>query len=356
MPLDLNPQAAQVADESMVRNLAAQATAIWPQELPLLRRYALPGAARILDAGCGTGEASVRLAQAFPQGSVLGVDIVEEHLERGRVKAVGLSARVHFENRSIFELGLPPHSFDLTVCRHVLQSIPLAEKAIAELVRVTRRGGTVHLIAEDYGMIHFPVRRFDPRVIWPEVPMRYGAATQTDLLIGRRAPALLAALGLTGITVDYIAVDTLRVPREVFAAIWEAWRDGYAPMVAELMEIPLAEARERWDDQIASIRDPASYAVWMVPVVAGVVPGQGTISTGVPSGQHTQSSSMSSLLSAMQPQVQSSPVPPPWMPTAPPMPLPQSAIPAEFACAMRVATAWVMVPAFTPATASTALG
>ena len=46
---DLNPQGRQMADESMVRNLAAQADAIWPQEAPLFaalraaRRDAHPG-------------------------------------------------------------------------------------------------------------------------------------------------------------------------------------------------------------------------------------------------------------------------------------------------------------------------
>ena len=39
---DLNPQAKQMADESMVRNLDAQARAIWPQEVELIRRYTLP--------------------------------------------------------------------------------------------------------------------------------------------------------------------------------------------------------------------------------------------------------------------------------------------------------------------------
>ena len=43
---ELNPQARQMADESMVRNLAAQAQAIWPQEAPLFDRYALPARAR----------------------------------------------------------------------------------------------------------------------------------------------------------------------------------------------------------------------------------------------------------------------------------------------------------------------
>src|SRR5579871_3656761 len=57
---DLNPQAKQMADESMVQNLDAQARAIWPQETPLFRRYTLPAEPQILDAGCGTGEASWR--------------------------------------------------------------------------------------------------------------------------------------------------------------------------------------------------------------------------------------------------------------------------------------------------------
>jgi ubiquinone/menaquinone biosynthesis C-methylase UbiE len=272
MPVDPNPQARQMADESMVRNLAAQAEAIWPQELPLVRRYALPEASRILDAGCGTGEASVRLAEAFPRAQVLGVDIIDAHLDRARSNAERLGDRVRFEHRSVFGLELPDASFDLTVCRHVLHSIPHADQVIAELVRVTRPGGAVHLIPEDYGMIHFPVRRYDPKDIWPEAPVRYGASTETDLLIGRRAPAILTSLGLEKVTVDYVVVDTLRVPRELFAGIWEAWRDGYSEIVAGLLGIRLEEAVERWNDQIETIKDPGSYAAWLVPVVAGVVP------------------------------------------------------------------------------------
>ena len=81
---DLHPQAKQMADESMVRNLGAQATAIWPQEVPLIRRYALPAEPQILDAGCGTGEASSRLAEMFPKANILGVDVVDHHLELAR--------------------------------------------------------------------------------------------------------------------------------------------------------------------------------------------------------------------------------------------------------------------------------
>jgi ubiquinone/menaquinone biosynthesis C-methylase UbiE len=271
MTLDTNPQARQMADESMTRTLAAQAEAIWPQELPFLRRHVLPDAPRILDAGCGTGEATIRLAQEFERARLLGVDIIDAHLDLARSRSARLGERVRFEHRTVFGLDLPDDTFDLTVCRHVLHSIPNADEVIAELVRVTRPGGVLHLIPEDYGMIHFPKRRFDPQEIWPAAPMRYGASTSTDLLIGRRAPALLSALGLEGIRVDYVVVDTLRVPRYVFAAIWEAWRDGYADLVASVLGITREEALERWNDQIETIRDPHSYAAWMVPVVSGVV-------------------------------------------------------------------------------------
>ena len=269
---ELNPQKAHMADESMVRNLAAQAEAVWPQELPILRRLALPAAPRILDAGCGTGEASRRLAEAFPGASVLGVDVLDGSLERARAGAARFGDRVRFENRSIYELGLPPASFDLVVCRHVLQSIPHADRAIAELVRVIRPGGRLHLIAEDYGMIFFPKRRFDPARLWPEAPMRFGAATGTDMFIGRHAPSILRALGLVDVTVDYVAVDTLRVPREVFARIWIAWRDGYAGAIASHLGMTPAEVTDLFDDQIETLRDPASYAAWLLPVVGATAP------------------------------------------------------------------------------------
>ena len=60
---NLNPQARQMADEFMVRNLEAQALAIWPQEEPLLCRYQLPAKPPVLDAGGGTSEGALRLAK-----------------------------------------------------------------------------------------------------------------------------------------------------------------------------------------------------------------------------------------------------------------------------------------------------
>ena len=271
-PDPFNPQARQMADESMVRNLRAQAECIWPQEREIFVRHGLVGGIRILDAGCGTGEITGRLAEMYPSSSILGVDIVDAHLDLARARFAHLGDRLRFEHRSIFDLGLPGGSFDLVACRHVLQAIPHPERVLAELVRVTRPGGRLHVLAEDYGMMHFPVRALDPDEFWRDGPQVLGRRTGTDMRIGRHTYSILRELGLRDISVDHVVVDTLRAPRESFAAIWEAWRDGYASVLAENTRFTETEVRAHFDDMIATIRDPASYAAWLVPVVTGIVP------------------------------------------------------------------------------------
>ncbi len=268
---DLNPQAKQMADESMVRNLDAQARAIWPQEVPFFRRYALPDDARILDAGCGTGEIASRLAELFPRSRVLGVDIIDNHLDLARSRYETLVPRLKFEHQSVYALEASDASFDLTVCRHVLHAIPHADAVIAELARVTRPGGYLHLIPEDYGMLHFQRGALDPRDFWYEGPASFGAATGTDLFIGRNTFGILAALKLQDITVDYITVDTLR-SRELFATILEAWRDGYVDSIGELTKFTRDSAAAYFNQMISNVRDPEGYAVWMVPVVSARIP------------------------------------------------------------------------------------
>lgn len=271
-PVDLNPQAKQMAHESMVRTLAAQTRAIWPQELTLIRRYGLPDHIAILDAGCGTGECSRRLAELFPHARVLGVDVQDSHLMLARSRSVQLGTRITFEHQSIFALGIPDAAFDLTVCRHVLHALPQPERALRELIRVTRPGGRLHLIMEDYGMLHYQRSVPDPQEFWNEGPAAFGRATGTDLFIGRNAYGILRRLGLADIRIEYVVVDTLRVRRETFAEIMAAWRDGYAAAVASASRFTPVEVVAYFDRMIANILDPEGYAVWMVPVVSARVP------------------------------------------------------------------------------------
>jgi ubiquinone/menaquinone biosynthesis C-methylase UbiE len=267
--MDRNPQAKQMADESMVRTLTAQAEAIWPQEQAIVQRCfdSANGPTAILDVGCGTGEITSRLAAMFPRATAIGVDIIDAHLALARDRYAALGERVQFQHGDAFELPFAAGSFDLVVCRHVLQAVPEPERVLAELVRVTAPGGRLHVIAEDYDMIHAAPTRIDVSPLWRDAPRAFGKATGTDLQIGTSIYHHLAKLPVDDIRIDFVVVDTLRVPRATFAAIFTAWRDGYVEPVAEALGVSAAQLRDYFDATIECILDPAGYVAWLVPVV-----------------------------------------------------------------------------------------
>jgi len=122
-------------------------------------------------------------------------------------------------------------------------------------------------------MLHFQRGALDPSDFWHEVPKGFGTATGTDLFSGRDIFSILSRMNLEQIRMDYVVVDTLRVPREKFAAILVAWRDGYSEAIGEYTRFSADEARNYFNQMIANIRDPHGYAVWMVPVVSARVRG-----------------------------------------------------------------------------------
>lgn len=271
MKTNLNPQGEQMADESMVRTLAAQIEAIWPQEKSLLNFYRLPRNARVLDVGAGTGEFSARVAQFLPEAQVLGVELLPASVELARLQHAALAPRLRFETGDAYHLAQPDDSFDLVANRHMVQSVPHVDRILAELVRVTRPGGRVHVLAEDYTMLHMMSGPLDPDVFWRKGPVEFAERTGTDSRIGRRAWTLMRAAGLKDVRVDYVVVDTLRVPRRVFADIITAWRDGYVEALST-PDFPPALVSQHFNEIIASIENPDHYAVWFVPIVSGMKP------------------------------------------------------------------------------------
>ena len=119
MAIDHNPQAEQMGDESMERNLAFQAQAIWPQEQALFDRYGLSGRFEILDLGCGTGEITRRLATRYPDARITGIDILEGNLAIARRASTAFGERIRYASGDAFALALADTAFDLVVCRHM---------------------------------------------------------------------------------------------------------------------------------------------------------------------------------------------------------------------------------------------
>src|SRR5262249_38084087 len=160
----------EMADESMVRNLAAQAEAIWPQERPIFERHGSPG--KIVDVGCGTGEITARMAELWPNAELTGVDLEESHLERARERV----RKATFRKGDALALPFADGSFDLAVCRHLVQAVPDAKRVYGEMQRVLRPRGHLHVIAEDYGMLWCHPTPLDADGFWQRIPHLYGDA------------------------------------------------------------------------------------------------------------------------------------------------------------------------------------
>jgi SAM-dependent methyltransferase len=111
-----------------------------------------PGAC-LLDAGCGLGEHAIEIApRVLPDGRVVGVDASHAMVERARGAAVQARSPVEFVVGDIRALPFADASFDASRCERVLQHLTPSDAAtaVAELVRVTRRGGVIQLIDVDH--------------------------------------------------------------------------------------------------------------------------------------------------------------------------------------------------------------
>jgi len=195
------------------------------------------------------------------------LSVAQRHLAE---RAAASGPEIRFEQGDGFNLPFDEASIDLLVCRHVTQLVPDAEQLLTEFRRVLRPGGWIHLLSEDYGMLHFPPRAgVDPDRLWHEAVVPFTVATGTDARIGRKTLPILHRLGFSHTSVQYLTIDTERVPRETLAGIFIAWRDGYAEALAEHSKLELANIRQLFDAVIHGVLDPASYGVWQIPVVAG---------------------------------------------------------------------------------------
>jgi SAM-dependent methyltransferase len=97
----------------------------------------------VLDVACGSGNAAIAAARL---GSVVtGVDYVPALLERGRERAAAERVAVDFRHGDAEELPFPDESFAASVSVFGSMFAPDHRRAAAELVRVTRPGGTIAL-------------------------------------------------------------------------------------------------------------------------------------------------------------------------------------------------------------------
>ncbi|MEM1245158.1 MAG: methyltransferase domain-containing protein [Acidobacteriota bacterium] len=109
--------------------------------LELIARIPLASPATIVDLGCGTGNLTLRLAERWPEASVLGVDSSAEMLDKARAASDGV-ANVRFEQGDIADFAASEgERFELIFTNAALHWLPDHETLFPNLLsRLTAHG------------------------------------------------------------------------------------------------------------------------------------------------------------------------------------------------------------------------
>jgi SAM-dependent methyltransferase len=186
-----------------------------------------------LDVGCGTGALSqVTLDSASPR-NVLGVDPSDGFVSFARHKVT--DPRAKFQVGDAQKLPLADNSFDTAVAGLVINFIPDQAKAVREMMRVTRSGGSVAAYVWDYSGEMQMMRRF-----WDAAVALESNATPLDE--GRRFPVcrpepltgLFEQAGLGSVAVR--SIDTPTIFKD-FDDYWTPFLGGQAPAPGYCMSL-----------------------------------------------------------------------------------------------------------------------
>ncbi|VBB69687.1 Phosphatidylethanolamine N-methyltransferase [invertebrate metagenome] len=157
----------------------------------------MPQVQRVLEAGVGTG---LSLGLYRRDLRVVGIDLSVDMLAqaRRRVEQRELMQVQALEVMDVQRLLYPDDNFDVVVAMYLLSVVPDPGKALAELIRVCKPGGSVivlnHFTAETGHMgplIQRPLSRFSEVLGWrPYFPLRFLLECANGIEVGsvRRLP------------------------------------------------------------------------------------------------------------------------------------------------------------------------
>jgi SAM-dependent methyltransferase len=213
----------------------------WSRKLaPLLVRFAgVRDGDTVLDVGSGTGALTAAVAEAAPSSRIIGIDPSAAY--------VALAQAQHGSVLVRFEVGDAQHvRLDAAACDRVLSLlaltfIPDGRRAVAEMARVTRPGGTIAAAVWDYGEGMELLRAF-----WDEAVTLAPADAAKDerhLPLCQRGDLsrLWREQGLQDVVEDGLTIET---PFASFEDFWTPFLEKQGPAGAYLaaLTVPAREA------------------------------------------------------------------------------------------------------------------
>jgi SAM-dependent methyltransferase len=198
---------------------------------------------RVLDIGSGTGSLAEAIAASKPSCRIVGIDPSAQYVSYAESRKKG--PNVSFEVGDARNLSFPPARFAVTTSLLVLNFIPEPGKAMAELRRVTRPGGTIAAAVWDYGEGMQMLRIF-----WDTAVALDPSAEQLDekhmpLCRAGELARLFRNAGLEDVQEQPLEV-TLRFSS--FGDYWDPFREAQGPAgayVAGLSEEKKSALRDR---------------------------------------------------------------------------------------------------------------
>lgn len=198
-----------------------------------LKWLAVKPSARWLDIGCGSGALSQSILKDTSPASVKGIDLSKTFIEY--CKAQLLDPRTSFEVGNALAIPCETGSFDAAVSGLVLNFLPEANQAVAEMKRCVGPGGVVAVYVWDYGGEMQLLRYFwnaavalDPAVYDLDEARRFSICHPTRLM------DLFNNAGLYEVRVKAIEI---RTEFKNFDDFWLPFQGGQGPAPAYLKTI-----------------------------------------------------------------------------------------------------------------------
>jgi demethylmenaquinone methyltransferase/2-methoxy-6-polyprenyl-1,4-benzoquinol methylase len=114
----------------------------------VIKELALAPNARVLDVATGTGDLAIELAKAVPAGKVIGLDPSANMLAVATLKLakLGLDGRVALIEGDAQALPQASCEIDAATIAFGIRNVPDRPRALRELARVVRPGGTIAVL------------------------------------------------------------------------------------------------------------------------------------------------------------------------------------------------------------------